>query len=140
MCWLLEVSEREEGIVALHLPNGPLKSHSRLELVLRCEPSTYQPINSKILVFVSERKEGIVALHLPHGPLKKHSRLELVLRCEPSTYQPINSNVLAFVSEREEGVVALHLPIGPLKNLFWFGTGTEMRTQYPVPTSLLTVC
>ena len=39
---LLVVNEREEGIVALHLLIGSLKTHSWLELVLRCEPSTYQ--------------------------------------------------------------------------------------------------
>ena len=33
---LLEVSEREEGVVALHLPTGPLKTCSGLEPVPRC--------------------------------------------------------------------------------------------------------
>ena len=42
---LLEVSEREEGVVALHLLIGSLKTHSGLEPVPRCEPSTYQPIS-----------------------------------------------------------------------------------------------
>ena len=42
---LLEVSEREEGVVALHLPIGPLKTRSGFEPVPRCEPSTYQPIS-----------------------------------------------------------------------------------------------
>ena len=37
---LLEVSEREEGVVAVHLPIGPLKTHSGLEPVPRYEPST----------------------------------------------------------------------------------------------------
>ena len=43
---LLEVSEREreEGVVALHLPIGLLKTRSGLETVSRCEPNTYQPI------------------------------------------------------------------------------------------------
>ena len=41
----LEVSEKEEGVVALQLPVGPLKPSSGLEPVLRCEPSTYQPIS-----------------------------------------------------------------------------------------------
>ena len=41
---LLEISETEEGVVALHLPIGPLKIRSVLRPVLRCEPSTYQPI------------------------------------------------------------------------------------------------
>ena len=31
--------------MALHLPNEPLKPHSGLESVPRCEPSTYQPIS-----------------------------------------------------------------------------------------------
>ena len=44
MVTLLEVSEREEGVVALHLSIGPLKTRSGLEPVPRCEPSTYQPI------------------------------------------------------------------------------------------------
>ena len=42
---LLEVSEREEGVVALHLLIGLLRTHSGLEAVPICEPSTYQPIN-----------------------------------------------------------------------------------------------
>ena len=37
--------EIEEGIVALHLPNGPLKTSSGLEPVPECEPSTYHPIS-----------------------------------------------------------------------------------------------
>ena len=37
---LLEVSEKEEGLVVLHLPTRPLKAHSGLELVPRSEPST----------------------------------------------------------------------------------------------------
>ena len=36
---MLEVTEREEGVVALHLPIVPLKTRSALE------PSTYQPIS-----------------------------------------------------------------------------------------------
>ena len=32
------VIEREEGVVALHLPIGPLKASSGLEPVPRCEP------------------------------------------------------------------------------------------------------
>ena len=42
---LLEVSEREDGVVAVHLPIGPLKPRSGLETVPRYEPSTYQPIS-----------------------------------------------------------------------------------------------
>ena len=42
-CYLLDVLEREECVVALHFPIGPLKTRSGLEPVLRCEPSTYQP-------------------------------------------------------------------------------------------------
>ena len=38
-------SEREEAVVALHLPIGPLKTRSGLEPVPRCEPSTYLPIS-----------------------------------------------------------------------------------------------
>ena len=34
------VNEREEVVVALHLPTRPLKTCSGLEPVLRCEPST----------------------------------------------------------------------------------------------------
>ena len=37
---LLEVSKKEEGVVAI----GPLKTFSGLEPVPRCEPNTYQPI------------------------------------------------------------------------------------------------
>ena len=39
---MLEVSEKEEGVMTLHLPIGPLKTCSGLELVPRCDPSTYQ--------------------------------------------------------------------------------------------------
>ena len=35
-------SETKEGIMALHLPLGILKTCSRLQLVPRCEPSTFQ--------------------------------------------------------------------------------------------------
>ena len=41
----VHVIEREQGVVALHLPIGPLKTHSWLKPKLRCEPSTYQPIS-----------------------------------------------------------------------------------------------
>ena len=37
---LLEVSEREEGVVAVHLPIGSLKTRSGLEPVPRCEPTS----------------------------------------------------------------------------------------------------
>ena len=42
---LLEISEKEEDVLALHLPIGPLKARSGFEPVPRCEPSTYQPIS-----------------------------------------------------------------------------------------------
>ena len=42
---MIEGSEREEGVVVLHLPIGPLKTHSGLVSVPRCEPSTFQPIS-----------------------------------------------------------------------------------------------
>ena len=42
---MLEVSEREEGVVTLHVPIGPLKTCSGLEPEPKCEPSTYQPIS-----------------------------------------------------------------------------------------------
>ena len=45
---MLEVSEREEGVVALHLHIGSLKPRSGLEPVPRCKPSTYQPITDGI--------------------------------------------------------------------------------------------
>ena len=38
---MLEVSEKEEGVVALYKTIGPLKTLSGLEPVPRCEPSTY---------------------------------------------------------------------------------------------------
>ena len=41
----LGVSEREMGVVVLHLPIGPLNPCFGLESVPRYEPSTYQPIN-----------------------------------------------------------------------------------------------
>ena len=37
--------ERQEGVVALYLPNGVLKTRSGLKPIPRCEPSTYQPIS-----------------------------------------------------------------------------------------------
>ena len=42
---ILEVSVKEEGVIALHLPIGPLKTFSEFEPVPRCEPSTYHPIS-----------------------------------------------------------------------------------------------
>ena len=39
---LLEVSCKEDGVAALHLPIGLLKTRSELDPVLRYEPSTYQ--------------------------------------------------------------------------------------------------
>ena len=42
---MFEVSEKEEGEVAIHLPTGSLKTRSGLEPVPRCEPSNYQPIS-----------------------------------------------------------------------------------------------
>ena len=43
MTILLKVSEREEGVVALHLLTESLETHFKWEPVLGCEPSTYQP-------------------------------------------------------------------------------------------------
>ena len=43
--FLLDVSESEEGVVALNIPIGRLKTRFGLEPVRRCEPSTYQGIN-----------------------------------------------------------------------------------------------
>ena len=42
---LLEISETEKDVVALHLPTGPLETCFGFELVTGHEPSTYQPIN-----------------------------------------------------------------------------------------------
>ena len=42
---LLEVSEKEEGVVAIHLPMGPFNTRSGLEPVPRYELSTYHPIS-----------------------------------------------------------------------------------------------
>ena len=42
---LLEISEKEEGVVAIHPTIGHLKTRSELEPVPRCEPGTYQPIS-----------------------------------------------------------------------------------------------
>ena len=39
---MLDVSKREEGVMALHLPTGPLKTRSGYEPVPRCEPRTYK--------------------------------------------------------------------------------------------------
>ena len=36
------VNEKEEGVVALHITTGPLKTRSGLKLVPRCELSTFQ--------------------------------------------------------------------------------------------------
>ena len=52
---LLEVSEREEGVVALNLTIGPLKKTSGLEPVSRCEPSTYQSISRYLATAPSGR-------------------------------------------------------------------------------------
>ena len=45
---MLEISEREDGVVALHLPIGPLKTRYVLELVPRCELGTYQTISRRL--------------------------------------------------------------------------------------------
>ena len=42
---LLEANEREEGLVALRLPIGPLKTRIGLEPVPIYEPSTYRLIS-----------------------------------------------------------------------------------------------
>ena len=42
---MLEVTGREDGEVALHLPIGPLKTSSELESLPRCKPNIYQPIS-----------------------------------------------------------------------------------------------
>ena len=45
---LLEVSEREVGVVALHLHDEPFKKKtSGLGPVAKCEPSTFQPISHR---------------------------------------------------------------------------------------------
>ena len=49
---MLVVSKREEDIVALHLSIGHLKTCSGLESVLRCEPSTYQPLAIRASLFL----------------------------------------------------------------------------------------
>ena len=62
---MLEVREKEEGVVALHLPIAiiimimPLKTCSGLEQLLRCESSTYQPIADDIVT-------------TPPGPVQVH--------------------------------------------------------------------
>ena len=68
---LLEVSEKEVGVVALHLPIGPLKPRSGLESVPRYEPSTNQPISQRLShcaimfapVFIFYRCPVVVTLH-----------------------------------------------------------------------------
>ena len=60
---LLEVSEREDGVVALHLPNGPLETALGW--------SQYRDANP---VEVSEREDDAVVLHLPIEPLTTCSR------------------------------------------------------------------
>ena len=71
------VSEREEGVVALHLSTGPLKTRSGLEPVSRCEPSTYQPISrlhshgaGDVVLAESESLNKIIV-----GPVKKPGML-----------------------------------------------------------------
>ena len=63
---LLEVSEQEEGVVALHLHTRLLKTCFGLEPVLRyAKPSTYQPIscNSSKVLF-SQQINGWLSLSL----------------------------------------------------------------------------
>ena len=45
---MLEFSEREEDVVALHIPIEPLKTRSGQDPVPRCEPRTYQPISRRL--------------------------------------------------------------------------------------------
>ena len=42
---VLAVNELEKGVIALHLPIGPLKTRFVLDPVPGCEPSTYQFIS-----------------------------------------------------------------------------------------------
>ena len=49
---------REEGVVAIHLPTGPLKTHSGLEPVPRYEPSTYQLLADDITTAPSGPVQG----------------------------------------------------------------------------------
>ena len=58
---MLDVSEREEGVVAIHLPIGSLKPRSSLEPVPRCEPVPTSPLADDITT-------------APSGPVK--------LRCQ----------------------------------------------------------
>ena len=44
---MLVINEREDGVVALHLPSGILKTCNVLMPVPRCEHSTYQPIGRR---------------------------------------------------------------------------------------------
>ena len=49
--------------MALHLPIGPLKTCSGLELVPRCEPSTYQPISQCLSHYPIGAGDGDIKLH-----------------------------------------------------------------------------
>ena len=45
VCLEQKVSEREEGVMGLHLSIGPFKTRSGFEPVPRCKPSTYRSIS-----------------------------------------------------------------------------------------------
>ena len=46
LVFLLHVCHREEGVVAIHLATGVLKTCCGLGLAPRCEPSTYHPLDN----------------------------------------------------------------------------------------------
>ena len=64
---LLEFNEKEEDVVALHLTIVPLKTKSGFEQVLRCEPSTYQPISHDLATAPSGPVFFMRWLNLPHS-------------------------------------------------------------------------
>ena len=41
LCVLVEFCEREDGVVAVHLPTGPFNQISLWKPLPRCEPSTF---------------------------------------------------------------------------------------------------
>ena len=62
---------KEEGVVAIHLPIGSLKTRSGLEPVPKCEPSTYQPISRFCIhsqyntSWILRNSENIITFLLP---------------------------------------------------------------------------
>ena len=92
------VSEREEDVVALHLPFEVTGCIVAIHQVRSGQVRSGQ-VRSECLMFTfiasccSARLSRAQAIHLPIGPLKPRSGMEPVPRYKPSTYQPLTDDI-----------------------------------------------